>query len=80
MQNNRFIGYKSVSESHLRSADCLCYKLFPSIQDVVFNYKKNVEYLMFASLRIGFENHHRQKNRISFKYIQTNIFENILGH
>ena len=57
MQNNQFIGYKTVSESQLRSADCLCYKLFPSIQDVVFNYKKNVEYSMFGSLRMGFENH-----------------------
>ena len=61
MQNDRFIGYKAVSESHLRSVDCLCYKLFPSIQDVVFNYKKNVvmlgSLLMLGSLRIGFENH-----------------------
>ena len=57
MQNDRFIGYKTVSESHLHSVDCLCYKLFPSIEDIVFNYKINVVYLMLGSLRIGFENH-----------------------
>ena len=66
MQNNQFIGYKTVSESHLRSADCLCYKLFPSIQDVVFNYKKNVEYLMFGSLRMGFGNHFILTSRVVY--------------
>ena len=54
MQNDLFIGYKTVSESHLRSVDCLCYKLFPSIQDAVFNSQKNDVYLMFGSIRIGF--------------------------
>ena len=51
--NGTFIGYQAVSRYDLRSANCLCYKWFPSIVDIIFNHRKNVEYALFGLVRTG---------------------------
>ena len=48
---NRFIGYQATNEYGLKTSDCLCYRFFPSISDILSNHKKIVEHSLFCFLR-----------------------------
>ena len=48
---NRLVAYQAVTDFALSSADCLCYKYFPSIADIISNHRKVVEYSLFGFLR-----------------------------
>ena len=56
LMNHRFVGYQTVSDFNLRSADCLCYKEFPSLEDIWFNHRKVIVYIFYCLLRKGFRN------------------------
>ena len=51
VMNNRFAGYRHANNYGLSTTDCLCYKLLPSIADIILNHKKVVEYSLFGVLR-----------------------------
>ena len=48
---DRLVAYQVVTDFALSSADCLCYKYFPSIADIISNHRKVVEYSLFGFLR-----------------------------
>ena len=56
LMQNRFIGYQATNEYGLRTSDCLCYRFFPSISDILSNHKKIVEHSLFSFLRNVGEN------------------------
>ena len=51
LMQNRFIGYQATSKYGLGTSDCLCYRFFPSISDILSNHKKIVEHSLFCFLR-----------------------------
>ena len=53
VMDDRFVGYQPVTKFNLRAADCLCYKWFPSLQDIIFNHRKITEYALLGFLRKG---------------------------
>ena len=53
MLNHRFVGYQTVSDLNLRSADCLCYKKLPSFEDIWFNHRKIIIYIFYCLIRLG---------------------------
>ena len=55
LMNDTFVGYQTASKHNLRSAKCLCYKWFPSVQDIIFNHRKIVGYALLGFLRMSYE-------------------------
>ena len=55
LMNDKFVGYQTASKHNLRSAECLCYKWFPSVQDIIFNHRKIVGYTLLGFLRMSCE-------------------------
>ena len=51
LRGYRLFGYQVSSISGLETTDCLCYKYFPSLVDIISNHKKVVEYSLFGLLR-----------------------------
>ena len=58
LMHNRFIGYQATSKYGLGTSDCLCYRFFPSISDILSNHKKIVEHSLFCFLRNVGEHFH----------------------
>ena len=56
LMHNRFIGYQATN--NLGTSDCLCYRFFPSISDILSNHKKIVEHSLFGFLRNVSEHFH----------------------
>ena len=47
---DRFIGYQATNEYRLGAADCLCYRFFPSISDILSNHSKIVGSFIISAL------------------------------
>ena len=58
LMNDTFVGYQAASKHNLRSAECLCYKWFPSVQDIIFNHRKIVGYTLLGFLRMRYQSQH----------------------
>lgn len=67
--NSKFVGYQAVSKYNLQSADCLCYKWFPSIQDIMFNHRQTAVYALSGFLRIGLNDPLHEHIEIPFRLL-----------